>query len=120
MIRYVDQHQKILDNNITLLIFAGNFDGRDGPYGIQEWMKSLKWGHMSDFHSQPVQYYKYLSDDDGSLLIGGNFKRYKNLNFLTVYAAGHMVPATQLALSRRMLSNIINDDGLEPLQAFIK
>jgi cathepsin A (carboxypeptidase C) len=113
MIRYIDEHQKILDHGLTLLIFAGNFDNRDGPYGIQQWMKKLKWSEMTEFHSSPTKIYRYVSYDNKEIRLGGNFKQHKNLNFLVVYAAGHMVPATQLALSRNMLEDIITHGELQ-------
>ena len=107
MIRYIDEHQKILDNNITLLIYVGQFDRKDGPYGVQEWMKKLKWSEMDNFYASSRNLYYYVSDDNGEVKLGGNFKQHKNLNVLMVYAAGHLVPTTQLALSRNMLSDII-------------
>jgi hypothetical protein len=113
MIRYINEHQKILDNNITLLIFVGQFDGLDGAYGVQEWMKKLKWDGMKDFYDGSRNLYYYQSDDNKEIRLGGNFKKHENLNVLMVYAAGHMVPATQLAMSRSMLSDIIYEGGLQ-------
>ena len=113
MLIYIDEHQKILDNNITLLIFVGQFDRKDGPYGVQEWMKKLHWDGMSDFHASSRNLYYYVSDDNGEVRLGGNFKRHRNLNVLMVYAAGHMVPSTQLAASRSMLADIIYEGGLQ-------
>jgi len=112
MLRYIDQHQKILDNNITLVIFVGQFDRKDGPYGVQEWMKKLKWDGMKDFYASSRNLYYYVSDDNNEVRLGGNFKSYKNLNVLMIYAAGHMVPSTQLATSRSMLSDIITNGTL--------
>ena len=113
MIRYIDQHQKILDNNLTLSIFIGQFDMRDGPFGIQQWMKKLKWSEIGNFSSSSRNLYYYVSDDKGEIKIGGNFKQHKNLSLLVIYAAGHLVPATQLALSRNMLSDIIYNNTLQ-------
>lgn len=108
LIRYIDEHQKILDNNITLLVFVGQFDRKDGPYGVQEWMKKLKWDGISDFYASSRNLYYYVSDENKEIRLGGNFKQHKNLNVLMIYAAGHLVPSTQLAMSRNMLSDIIS------------
>lgn len=113
MVRYNDHHIKILDNNITLLLFAGQFDNRDGPYGTQKWLDKLEWSGMDEFKASSRNKYFYVSDDNNEIRIGGNFRQHKNFNFLVVYAAGHMVPATQLALSRSMLSDIIFHGGLQ-------
>ena len=112
MLRYIDEHQKILDNNITLLIFVGTFDRQDGPYGVQKWMEKLKWDGLDDFYAGSRNLYYYVSDENNEVRLGGNFKQYKNLNVLMVYAAGHLVPSTQLALSRNMLSDIIYNNTL--------
>lgn len=108
LISYVDKHKKILDNNITLVIYSGGFDGRDGPYGIQKWFETFKWNGMQDFYKSSRNLYYYKSDDDGEIKLGGNYKQHKNFHFLVVYAAGHFAPATQLALTRNMLSDVIN------------
>ena len=113
MLRYIDEHQTILDNNITLLLFVGQFDRQDGPYGVQEWMKKLKWEGMNDFQAGSRNLYYYVSDDNNEVRLGGNFKQHKNLNVLMIYASGHMVPSTQLAMSRNMLSDIIYQGGLQ-------
>ena len=112
MVRYIDEHQKILDNNITLLLFYGQFDNHDGPYGAQEWMKKLNWSSIDEYYAGSRNLYYYASDDNGEVKLGGNFKSYENFHFLVVYAAGHLVPSTQLALSRNMLSDIIYHDKL--------
>ena len=112
MIIYTDQHQAILDNNITLWIFVGQFDSLLGSYGIQAWMKTFKWKEMGNFFSSSRNLYYYVSDDNKKIKLGGNFKQYKNLSLLIVYSAGHLVPTTQLALSKSMLSDIMFNDGL--------
>ena len=109
---YIEDHKKILDNNITLLLFVGQFDKKDGPYGVQEWMKKLDWEGIDEFHASSRNVYYYASDDGGEVRLGGNFKHHKNLHLMMIYAAGHLVPTTQLALSRSMLSDIIYNDKL--------
>ena len=112
MLLYVDQHQTILDNNITLWIYVGQFDSLVGSYGVQEWMRKLKWSEMNNFYKSSRNLYYYASDDNGKVKLGGNFKQHKNLSFLIVYVSGHLVPTTQLALSRSMLSDIIYNNTL--------
>lgn len=112
MIDRIAEHQKILDNNITLVLFYGQFDLRDGPYGAQEWLRKMKWDGMDGFNAASRNTYHYISDDNQEIRLGGNFRSYKNFHFLVIYSAGHLVPATQLACSRSMLSDIISDDKL--------
>lgn len=113
MNRYIDHHKKILDNDIELLIFVGQFDEKDGSYGVQEWMKKLDWDKMNLFHSSSRNIYYYKSDDNGEIRLGGNYKQYKNLHLLIVYSAGHLVPTTQLALSRSFITDIMTSGELK-------
>jgi carboxypeptidase C (cathepsin A) len=113
MLQYIDEHQTLLENDITVLLFVGQFDRKDGPFGVQEWMKKLKWDKMDDFYAGSRNLYYYQSDDNNEIRLGGNFKQYENLNVLMIYAAGHLVPSTQLAASRSMLSDIIYHGGLQ-------
>ena len=59
------------------------------------------------------QVYYYESDDEGEVRLGGNFKQYENLMFMTVYNAGHLVPTTQMAASRSMLKDFVTYNKLQ-------
>ncbi len=43
--------------------------------------------------------------------MGGYYKSHKNLNFVIVHAAGHGIPATQLAMSRSILYDMIGENS---------
>lgn len=112
MVSYVDLYQKLLEEDLQILLFVGNMDRKDGPVGVQEWMKKLNWEYMDDFHASSGNVYYYPSDDTGEPVVGGNFRQYKNLHYLTIYSAGHLVPSTQLAVSRRMMKDMITENKL--------
>lgn len=101
----------LLDNNVDVFLYAGNMDMVDGPYGIQEWMKKLKWSHMTEFFDSSRNLYYYT--ENGEPKVGGNYKQFKNLHLLMIYDAGHLVPSTQMAVSRTMLSDMINHNELQ-------
>lgn len=113
MISYVDLYDKLLEDGLPILLFAGNMDRRDGPVGVQEWMKKLTWKYINDFHASSENVYYYESDDNDEIKVGGNFKQHKNLMLLMVYSAGHMVPSTQLAASRSFLNDFIKYQQLQ-------
>ena len=113
MIDYIDLYRKLLDNDVPILLYVGNMDVRDGPYGVQEWMKKLKWKYIDEFHASSRYSYHYKSYDNGEIRLGGNYKQHKNLSLLMVYNAGHLVPSTQLAASRSMLKDMLDVQKLQ-------
>lgn len=113
MISYAYLYDKLLEDGLPILLFAGNMDRRDGPVGVQEWMKKLTWRHINNFHASSENIYYYKSDDNDEIRVGGNFKQHKNLMLLMVYSAGHMVPSTQLAASRSFFNDFINHQQLQ-------
>ena len=40
----------------------------------------------------------------------GAIKKFKNLTFVTVYKAGHMVPSNQPIIAKEIVKNFINKD----------
>ena len=113
MIDYVDLYQDLLEAELPILLFVGNMDRNDGPVGIQKWMQKLQWKEMEEFYASPVHTYYYPNDIDGEITIGGNYRQHKNLNYLTLYNAGHLAPSTQLALTRTMMKDMIFEGKLK-------
>lgn len=120
MISYVPVYKRILDSRIPVLLYVGNMDRRDGPFGVMEWMKKLKWRNMTDFYASSRYTYHYKSDETGEIMLGGNYKQYGYLNLLMVYNAGHLVPSTQLALTRQMLKDMVESQKLKCHKADLK
>ena len=108
----IAEHQYILDNDIPMLLYIGNMDQLDGPYGVQKWMQKLEWEYMPEFHSSSRQLY-YYTDLDGKMKVGGNFKQYKNLHFIIIYEGGHLLPRKQMTVSKRMMSDFIEHKELQ-------
>jgi hypothetical protein len=113
MISCVPLYDKLLEAGLPILLYVGNMDRKDGPVGVQEWMKKMTWTHIDAFHASSENVYYYESDDNKEIRVGGNFKQHKNLMLLMVYSAGHMVPSTQLATSRSFLKDFVNDQQLK-------
>lgn len=91
---------------IPVLIYVGQMDMLDGPFGTQKWMEDLTWPSIDEFNAQDRRLYYYESDDANEIRMGGYYKQFGNLKFLIVHAAGHLLPATQLALSRSMVKDM--------------
>ena len=104
---------KIINSDVILIFYYGNTDQMLGPSDGMFLLPDLNWEHLDDFYMSSREIYYYHSDDNDEIKFGGNFKRYENFYFLTVYEAGHLVPTTQLALSRQMLVDIFEEGELQ-------
>ena len=87
----VKDYDWLLQRNLTMLIYVGQFDMLDGPVGIQKWMKKLNYWDSAHFHEQSRKIYRY-DDAEGENRVGGYYKQSNHLSFLIVYGAGHLVP----------------------------
>jgi len=98
------------EDNLPMIVYYGNMDLKFGAYQQHRLLENMKWMHKNEFLSSAQNIYYYIDEDDSK--IGGNYKQFKNFNFLTVYSAGHLVPTTQLALSKNVLQDLIKYKGL--------
>ena len=112
---YVDLYTEILEmqTQYPILIYTGGWDILDGPTGQEAWIHEMEWSGLTMFRHDPRKLYYYPSDDDGSMRVGGYYKQYANFHFLVIHAAGHLVPSTQMAASRRMFKDMITEQKLQ-------
>ena len=92
-----------------MIVYAGEYDQRDGPVTQYAWMKDLL-KPQPNFWQQARKIW-YVNDN----LVGGYY-RYDPLTeftFLTIPKAGHFVPTTQLEVSRQMLKDYIENKQLK-------
>ena len=107
--RYVPSIEVVasLLKEIPVLIYDAMFDMLDGPVGVQEWLYNLlEFEGIEEFKRTPRDVYYYVSDDNGEVRVGGYFKQVGNLVFCIVIHSGHLVPTTQLAMSRSLLEDM--------------
>ena len=87
----------ILDQDIKVLIYAGDQDYICNWLGVQAWTNKLDWSGHDEFNAAPMHSW-----------IGGSAKYYKNYAFATVAKSGHMAPMDQpensLKLFRALLA----------------
>jgi vitellogenic carboxypeptidase-like protein len=110
---YSHLYDALLDFNLPVLVYYGNMDTKIGGYQQLDLLNNMNWTYMSEFYASSHYAYHYVSDDNGEVRLGGNFKKYKSFNFLTVYSAGHLVPTTQLAMSRSFMIDFIQSKDLQ-------
>jgi len=92
-----------LENDIRVLIYAGDQDYICNWLGNQAWAQALPWSHQGDFNTtKPVNW--TVAD-----AAAGTIQQSNGFTFLRVFDAGHMVPRDQPAHALAMLNAFISD-----------
>lgn len=102
MREYQDKLVDLLENNIRVLIYAGDVDFICNFLGNQAWVKALEWAGKDEFNKATPSAWKV----DGKS--AGLERKYGPLTFLQVFDAGHMVPMDQPKAALAMLDRFIN------------
>jgi len=95
-------HQEIPDllhDGLEVLIYSGDVDYICNWLGNKKWVKALEWEGQEQFNQ--------ADDKPWNLSTGkqaGRLRSHKNLKFLQVYDAGHMVPMDQPQAASEMLN----------------
>ncbi|KAI3799355.1 hypothetical protein L1987_34649 [Smallanthus sonchifolius] len=87
----------LLEDNIQLLVYAGEYDLICNWLGNSRWVHAMSWSGQKDF----------VSSSNVSFIVDGKeagiLKNHGPLTFVKVHNAGHMVPMDQPRASLRML-----------------
>ena len=100
IIPFVGDITKVLHSGIRVLIYAGDADFICNWIGNKKWVMKLNWKYKKNFAE--VKDSKW-TDKSGNKKFG-ECRTYKNLSFVRVFNAGHMVPYDQPEASYEMLS----------------
>lgn len=93
---------------IPVLIYAGDMDIIDGPVTQEAWIYEMNWKGLSSFDQADRNLYYYHPDNNPeSLKVGGYYKNFGSFHYLVVHSAGHLVPSTQLSMSRHLLHDFV-------------
>jgi len=88
----------LLEDNLPVLIYAGDVDFICNYMGNKAWTLGLDWTHGSDFQKAEDHEWK-----------GKGLARTSNgFTFLQVYDAGHMVPSDQPEVALDMITTFMN------------
>lgn len=102
---------ELLDNNVPVLIYAGDKDYICNWLGNLAWVNELEYSGSEHFAPKPLQLWK----PDGKKA-AGEVKNHKHFTFLRIYDAGHMVPFDQPENALSMVNTWVQGDysfGLE-------
>lgn len=89
----------LLENNVNVLVYSGDKDWICNWRGGENWTNSLNWSQKSEWSK--AEYKKWNVDGKAA----GEYKNVRNLSFLRIYEAGHMVPMDQPEAALSMLDN---------------
>lgn len=93
----------LLNNHVNVLVYSGNKDFVCNWRGGEAWTEALDWNHGQEFKNA-----SYIEWKEGNKSLG-EIKEVKNLVFLKVYDAGHMVPMDQPEAALAMLNKFIRN-----------
>ena len=98
-----------LVGRIPLVVYAGEFDAKDGPWSVEAWAREMVFPGSAEFWAQSRELY-WLPDGR----MGGYFRaqRHTGLHFVSVPKAGHFVPANNFPFTVAMLTDLIDERRL--------
>ncbi|CAF2120813.1 serine carboxypeptidase-like 47 isoform X2 [Brassica rapa] len=97
MVNLADKIPRLLEDGISLLVYAGEFDIICNWLGNSRWVDQLNWSNQKEYGS--AKRVPFLVDGKEA----GLMKNHGPLTFLKVHDAGHMVPMDQPKASLQML-----------------
>ena len=115
LIDYSSYVEKLIAQQLPVLIYAGEFDAQDGPKTQEYWLRRLNFAGSDDFWRQSRQIYwvddSSVTTDDGQI-VGGYWRESYFFSYLTVPKAGHFVPANYYLPSYQFFSDYISSQKL--------
>lgn len=103
----VGELQSILESGMRVLMFSGQFDIIVNHLGTEKMLSQLKWSGSSEWSTSRNAVWS--SDGQNP---AGFVKAYKNLAFLVVLDAGHMVPLSKPKESLDMITRFLGNKPL--------
>lgn len=100
----------LLESGLQIVLFNGDKDIICNNYGVESLIDSLEWGGVKGFTNE-MQYYNWVyRDSDLNFTVpAGSIKYERNLTFINVYNASHMVPFDNALVSRGIVDIYLND-----------
>lgn len=95
---YADQLRNVLENDVNVLLYAGDLDYRVNWMGISALSERLVWSGHDEFVSTPIT--PWLFDGEPA----GYGRQSGTLAFRRIFNAGHMVPYNQPEVALAMFN----------------
>lgn len=100
----------LLESGLQIILFNGDQDIICNNMGVEKLIDDLSWGGQKGF-SDAMQYYNWVYNDTSlNQNTPAGFVKYdRNLTFISVYNASHMVPFDNALISRGIVDIFLND-----------
>jgi cathepsin A (carboxypeptidase C) len=99
---------KLLENNIRVLIYAGDLDYICNYLGNRAWTLSLPWKGQSDFRKLKEEYWYNSNNGD----LAGQVRQSDLLTYVRGFKGGHMYPSDQKENAYDLVSRWLNNESL--------
>ena len=90
------------DGSVDVLVYSSDKDFICNWRGGEAWTDGCSWTGQKDFQKEDYKEWAVGSS------AGGALKSHKNLSFLRVFEAGHMVPMNQPEAALQMLNQLMS------------
>ncbi len=94
----------ILESGVDVMLYFGNKDNVCSWRGGEELVESLNWNGSSAFVGTQAEFWM----TNGT--VSGTFRKYRNLNLVVLFEAGHMVPLNQPLAALTMVQRFIRGE----------
>eukprot|EP00483_Globobulimina_turgida_P008856 UN08874 len=105
MLNFAVDIPEMIENNITALIYHGEYDFICNWYGGYKWVKELNWSGNTQWNN--AKNITWFVDNK----IAGYSQSYAGFTFLKVLNAGHMVPMDQPRSALAMIRQFTVGNG---------
>lgn len=92
-----------MNNDVPVLIYAGDADYICNWYGVQAVLDQIEFKNNQEYHSDQLKPWHANGKEAGQIQQGGG------LTFLRLYEAGHLVPTDQPEAALQMFTSHINN-----------
>lgn len=94
----------LLEQELPVLIYAGDKDFICNWLGNQAWTDKLPWSGQEEFSKKPIREWTVGKE------VAGEVKNYKHFTFLRIFGGGHMVPYDQPENALDMVNRWVKGD----------
>lgn len=102
---YAPNVKTLLDDGLRVLIYAGQADYICNWFGNKEWINRLEWNDKEEFNK--AGQHDWIVNNK----VVGTIQQYKELTFISIKDAGHMVPMDQPEVAQYLFNMEIHPRG---------
>lgn len=104
----------LLESGLKVILYNGEMDLLCNEKGILDMIDNLQWGGEKGFSSNTKEYsWNYRDHETKTDLLAGNILLDRNLTYITVHNASHMVPNDKSLYSRGVVDIYLDDVSFE-------